>query len=163
MQFPEPGNGVGKHIVLHHTPIFLLIAFDDGEIIIFQQSGAMHRLSRLLIGKAFAFSDIWWHEETNTSVGTTSLLGVFGIILLVHDMVVQKSRFFTACMSNQRFLLKHFKLESIAQEVSQLVLDFFFFLSWTCEAEERIICISYVVEPPIGGIVSVILANLLRL
>src|SRR5258708_1264709 len=108
MEFPKPRNIVGQHIVLHYAPIFLLIAFDDGKIIILQQLGAVHGLSRVLIGKTFALNDIWWHEETNTPIGATSLLGVLGVVLLVYYMIVQKSCFFAARMSDQRLFLGHF-------------------------------------------------------
>src|SRR5258708_5736473 len=101
----------------------------------------MDGFSRLLIEGAFAFDNIWWHEETNPPVGATALLGVFGIVLLIDNMIVQKPRFFAARVGNQRFLLRHFQLEGLSQELSQLVLDFFCFLSWTSKTEERIVCL----------------------
>ncbi len=121
---------MGEHIVLHYAPIFLLVALDDGEIIVLQQLGAMYGLFRLLIGTTFAFNDIWRHEETNTPVGAAALLGLFSIVLLVHDMIVQEPRFFAARMSNQRLFLRHFQLEGIVQELAQELLDFLCFLSW---------------------------------
>ena len=66
---------MGKQVVLHHSPIFLLVMVDDGKIIIFQQLGAMMRFSRLLIVGAFAFHDIWRDEQSNATVGDTPFRG----------------------------------------------------------------------------------------
>jgi len=96
---------VGKHVVLHHSPIFLLVVVDDREIIIFQQLGTMMRFSRLLIEGTFAFDDIWRYEKSDATVGDTPFLGMLGIALLVHDMVVEETRLFCARMSDQGLFL----------------------------------------------------------
>jgi hypothetical protein len=66
VQFPKPGDVVGKLVVLHYSPLFLLVMVDDREIIILQQLGAMVGLSRSLIESAFTFHDIWWYEESDS-------------------------------------------------------------------------------------------------
>jgi hypothetical protein len=92
---------VGKRVVLHYSPIFLLVVVDDGKVIVFQQLGTMMRFSRSLIGETFAFNDIWRHEQANATIGDTPFLGVFGVTLLVHDMVVEETCPFCTRMSNQ--------------------------------------------------------------
>src|SRR5260370_21155194 len=123
----------------------------------------MDGFSRLLIEGAFAFDNIWWHEEVNAVVGEWGVVGVLGIVLLIDNMIVEKPRFFAARVGNQRFLLRHFQLEGLSQELSQLVLDFFCFLSWTSKTEERIVCIAHIVKSSIGVIVGVVGAELLEL
>ena len=96
---------MGKHVVLHHSPIFLLVMVHDGKIIVFQQLGTMMRFSRLLIEGTFAFNDIWRYEKSNAAVGDTPFLGMLGIALLVHDMVIEETRLFCTRMSNQGLFL----------------------------------------------------------
>ena len=96
---------MGKHVVLHHSPIFLLVMVDDGKIVIFQELGAMMRLSRLLIEGTFAFYDIWGYEKSDATVGDTPFLGVLSIALLVHNMVVEETRLFSTRMSDQGLFL----------------------------------------------------------
>ncbi len=117
VQFPKPADVVGKHIILHHSPIFLLVMVDDGKIIVFQQLGPMMRFSRLLIEGTFAFNDIWRDEQSNATVGDTPFLGVLAVALLVHDMIVEETRLFCTRMSNQGLFLRHFELERFLQEV----------------------------------------------
>jgi hypothetical protein len=111
VQFPKPADVVGKHIILHHSPIFLLVMVDDGKIIVFQQLGPMMRFSRLLIEGTFAFDDIWRNEQPNATVGDTPFLSLLGVALLVHDMVVEETRLLCTRMSNQGLFLGHFELE----------------------------------------------------
>ena len=84
---------MGKSVVLHYSPVLLLVAFDDGKVVVCQHGWPMDRSSRSLIESAFALDDIWWHKEANPPVGTTALLGVFGIVLLVHNMIVENRAF----------------------------------------------------------------------
>src|SRR6266567_2817519 len=102
----------------------------------------MNGLSRLLIVGTFTFDDIWWHEEANAPIGATALLDVFGIVLLVHNVIVQKSRFFAACVGDERLFLGHFQFEGVSQELSELLLDCLCFFSRASKAEERIIRIA---------------------
>jgi hypothetical protein len=99
---------VGEQVVLHHSPIFLLVMVHDGKIIVFQQLGTMMGFSRLLIEGTFAFHDIRWYEKSNATVGSTPLPGLLGIALLVHDMVIEETRLLCTRMSNQRLFLRHF-------------------------------------------------------
>src|SRR5712692_756492 len=68
-----------------------------------------------------------------------------------------------ASMRNQRFLLGKLKLEFFAQEFSQEALDFFRFFFGSGKAKERVIGVSYVVEPSIVRIVGVHCGQVLRL
>ena len=130
MEFPEPGNILSQHVVLDNPSIFLLIVFDDGKIIVFKQQCSMGGFTVLLIRSAFAFDDIRWHEEGNSPVHASPLLGVLGIVLLVHTMVVEEPRCFSAGVGDKRFLLGHFQFERISQELPQALLDFLCFLPW---------------------------------
>ena len=146
---------MGKQVVLHDSPIFLLLMVDDREIIILQQLGAMVGLSRSLIEGAFPFHDICWHEESDSSIGSTSLLRLLGVTVLVHDVIIEETCRFCTRMSNQRLFLRHFQFEGLVQEMSQLLFNFLRFRSRTSKAKKRIIRISNIVESSIGFIVGI--------
>ena len=78
---------------------------DDREIIILQQLGAMVGLSRSLIEGTFSFYDIGRHEEPDATVGDASLLGLFGVALLVHEVIIEETRPFCTRMSDQGLFL----------------------------------------------------------
>lgn len=89
------------------------------------------------------------------TVRASALLGLFGIVLLVHNVVVQEPRSVSASVGNQRLFLGHFELERLAQEVAQLLLDFLSFPPCSYETKERIIRITNIVEPPVAFVVGI--------
>jgi hypothetical protein len=128
---------------------------DDGAIIVFQQLGTMMRFSRLLIEGTFAFHDIWRDEQSNAAVGDTPFLGLLGVALVVHDMVIEETCLLCTRMSNQGLFLGHFELERLLQEVPQLLFNFLSFRSRTSKAKKRIVGLPNIGEASIGLIVGI--------
>src|SRR5258708_417236 len=102
----------------------------------------MDWLSRLHIQGTFLSHDIGWNPQTDSSIGTSTLLCVFTVVLLVLDFIAEEAGRLGASLSNQRLLFRQFQFELLAEELSEFLLDFFCFLSRTCEAEQGIIGIA---------------------
>jgi hypothetical protein len=98
----------------------------------------MDWLSRLPIQGTFLPHDIGWNPQTPSSIGTSTLLCVFRIVLLVLDFIAEEAGRLGARLSNQRLLFRQFPFEFLAQEEPEFLLDFFCFLSWTGEAEQGV-------------------------
>ncbi len=155
VQSPERRDILSKQVVLYYPAIFLLVAFNDGKIIVFHQGRSVDRLSCPLIWGTFALNDIRWHEEADTAIRTAAFFCVLGVAVLALDMVVEETSRFRTRMGDKRFLLGQFEFECVAQELPQLLLNFLRFLSRASEPKEGIIRITHIAKSPIGLVIRV--------
>src|SRR6266568_3233360 len=87
----------------------------------------------------------------------------FLIFVLGHDFVSEESCRFSVSVCDEGLLLRKFQFESIAQEITQALFDFFDFFLRTCKSKQRVIGVSNIIQPPVVWIIRVNCWQLLRL
>src|SRR5207244_8891733 len=88
---------------------------------------------------------------------------VLGVVVMDHDLIAEEAGRFGPPVSNQGLAPGEFQLQAVAQESPDLALDVLGFPSRTGIAQQPIVRVTDVMQPPVARIVGVTGGELLQL
>jgi len=152
LQSVEAMEIVSHPVVLHDTPIFLLVSHHRVERGVFQTFRAVDRFTVREVGCAFAPKYVRGHPQTNHAVNGASSTGVLGVVLHDVHLVAKEARGLSSRVGDQRLGLGEFQFELLTQELTDLSLDLLGFCPWPEESKQEIVGIPDIPQAAVRGV-----------
>ena len=149
----EPKHVLGWEVVVDHSPVFRLVAFDDAEVFVLQQLRAARRAAFTLVEGAPFPNNVGGHAQTDAAIDAALTCVVVLVVgLLVYDVEAQEPRWLRGRMGDERLLGREFQFQCLLQVCVQLTLDTFGFSLTPDVSKEEVIRVADVPEAPeVGG------------
>src|SRR6266511_3365868 len=146
---------VGQLVVLGDTPELCLVARHDPEIRVMGACQDGSRFTASHVGSAFGSHDVHRHFQPDLPVdGAVTVPIVLCVVVVDHDVVAEEAGRFGPAMRDQGLVLGKFQLQAVAQEPSDLALDVLGLPSGAGVAQQPIVRIADVVQPPVSPVVD---------